>query len=129
VHQPWTEPIRKRFFFTQSSAFGIFPVNVTSLTFAGDVPTVFGGSNLDLSAAGIAEESTTPIMESSRFELVLPKDVQHGIRKLVFGELLILGAQGGGIFPEIQHTSRKLPTRVNRSRSHHTHLPHIRWNS
>ena len=102
----------------QSSAFGDISVNVTSPHFrGGSVSTVFGGSNLDLSAAGIAEGEHElrihGVFGDSR--LVLPKDAAVAISaSSVFGDLFILGQRKGGISTEIQHVTPSYPLASNR---------------
>jgi cell wall-active antibiotic response 4TMS protein YvqF len=102
----------------QSSAFGDISVSVTSPRFrGGSISTVFGGSNLDLSAAGIAEGEHElrihGVFGDSR--LVLPKDAAVAISaSSVFGDLVILGQHKGGISTEIQHVTPSYPLASNR---------------
>jgi lia operon protein LiaF len=102
----------------QSSAFGDISVNVTSPHFrGGSISTVFGGSNLDLSSAGIAEGEHElrihGVFGDSR--LVLPKDAAVAISaSSVFGDLIILGQRKGGISTEIQHVTPNYPLASNR---------------
>ncbi|HEY6191527.1 MAG TPA: cell wall-active antibiotics response protein LiaF [Bacteroidota bacterium] len=102
----------------QSSAFGDISVNVTSTHFrGGSISTVFGGSNLDLSAAGIAEGEHElrihGVFGESR--LVLPRDAAVAISaSSVFGDLMILGQRKGGISTEIQHVTPNYATATNR---------------
>jgi len=102
----------------QSSAFGDIAVNVTSPHFrGGSVSTIFGASNLDLSAAGIAEGEHElrihGVFGDSR--LVLPKDAAVAISaNSVFGNLVIFGQHKGGISSEIQHVTPNYPAAPSR---------------
>lgn len=102
----------------QSSVFGDIAANVTSTRFrGGSVSTVFGASNLDLSAARFAEGEHElrihGVFGDSR--LVLPKDAAVAISATtVFGELLIFGQQKGGMSSEIQHVTASYPLASSR---------------
>ena len=102
----------------QASAFGDISVKVTSPRFrGGSVSTVFGGSNVDLSGAGIAggehELRIHGVFGESR--LFLPRDAAVAISaSSVFGELVIFGQHKGGVSSEIQHVTANYPQATSR---------------